>query len=113
MKNKIIISEEIKIIFRKDKKNSEIIAFLPESTAKIGHMVCYDRVSSHSEASYDYYLNNTTKATPEEYEQLLKIMKHIYEEDKSDGDFTLVIKQKINHNDLTKAWSWRTGRGEL
>ena len=61
----------IKVIFRKDAKNGEIIAFFPETYKeyKNGKMLCYAHLGQHSEASIEYYWT-TKKATEKEYKPL-------------------------------------------
>jgi hypothetical protein len=55
-------------------------------------------------------LTGTKKAQPDEYEFLLKELKGIYEDDETE----LIIRTKINHKDLDKAWkyeeNWRKRR---
>ena len=94
--------EKLKVIFRKDKNpvtnKYEVIAFFPEIEVNYGNIMSYMHVGQHGEASYEYYLN-TKKATEEEYKPLLKELKGIY------IDYILNVKQRINHNDLVKAWT--------
>lgn len=89
--------EKVKVIFRKTKDN-EIIAFMPEASVNYGNILSYMHIGQHSEASLEFYWT-TKKATEEEYKPLLNELNGIYD------DCTLIVKQKLNHNDLTnKAW---------
>lgn len=88
--------EKVKVIFRKTKEN-EIIAFMPEANVNYGNILSYMHIGQHSEASLEFYWT-TKKATEEEYKPLLEELKMIYD------DYILVVKQKICHKDLYKAW---------
>lgn len=61
-----------KVIFRKDKKTGEIIAFFPETYKeyKNGRMLCYVHIGQHGEANLEYYWD-TKKAIEVEYKTLL------------------------------------------
>ena len=87
--------EKLKVIFRK--KGNDIIAFLPEIRVNRGNIMSYMHIGQHSEASYDFY-NGTKRATEEEYKSLLEELKQRYD------DCVLEVKQKLNYNDLLKAW---------
>jgi hypothetical protein len=89
--------DKVKVIFRKDNENN-IIAFLPEIPVNFGNIMSYMHIGQHSEASYAYYLENTTRATEAEYKPLLKELKGIYD------DCILEVKQRIYYKDLVKAW---------
>lgn len=92
------IIEKLKVIYRKE-AGGEVVAFLPELPAARGNIVCYAHTGQHSEASTDYYINDTEKATPNEYKELHKELKSIYH------DTELSIKQRLYYSDLTeKAW---------
>lgn len=58
-----------RVIFRKDKSTGEIIAFFPESY-EYGDLMCYVHNGQHGNATIQYYWN-TSKATPQEYHELL------------------------------------------
>ena len=59
----------IKVIFRKDRKTGEIIAFFPESY-NYGDVMCYLHIGQHTQASINYYWS-TKRAAPAEYSELL------------------------------------------
>lgn len=60
------------ILFRKDRKTNEVVAFIPESTVNYGHILSYMHIGQHSEASLQYYWE-TVKATEEEqFETLVR-----------------------------------------
>ena len=89
--------DKIKVIFRKNKDN-EVIAFFPEERVNYGYIMSYMHIGQHGEASYEFYLI-TRKANKNEYTDLLTELCRIYD------DCELVVKQKINYNDLRdKAW---------
>lgn len=85
------------ILFRKDRKTNEVVAFIPESTVNYGHILSYMHIGQHSEASLQYYWE-TVKATEEEYKPLLKELKSIY------ADEALVIKKRLNMDKLRSIW---------
>lgn len=96
--------EKIKVIFRKEKNpytnEYNITAFFPELTATYGNVVCYAHIGQHGESSLEYYYE-TKKATEEKYKSLLDELNGIYD------DCILVVKQKMNYNDLrNKAWKY-------
>jgi len=86
-----------KVVFRKDKKSKDIIAFLPETRAFFGKVMSYQHIGQHSEADYNYYQNDTAKVDETEYRVLFEELQGIY-------DGTLKVYQKISYNDLKKAW---------
>ena len=89
--------DKVKVIFRKDKEGN-VIAFLPELRVNHGNIASYMQIGQHSEASYEFYLT-TRKANKNEYTDLFAELRKIYD------DCELVVKQKINYNDLRdKAW---------
>lgn len=77
------------ILFRKDRKTNEVVAFIP--------VLSYMHIGQHSEASLQYYWE-TVKATEEEYKPLLKELKSIY------ADEALVIKKRLNMDKLRSIW---------
>ena len=89
--------DKVKVIFRKDKYN-DVIAFFPEARVNYGNIMSYMHIGQHGEASYEFYLT-TRKANKNEYTDLFAELRKIYD------DCELVVKQKINYNDLRdKAW---------
>lgn len=82
-----------KVVFRKDKKTKDVIAFLPEIEVNFGNIMSYQHIGQHGEASYLYYLTDTIKATEDEYSDLFQELNSIYEN-------SLIVKQKINRKDL-------------
>ena len=75
-----------KVIFRKDKKTDEVIAFFPE-TYEDGILMCYAHNEQHSTAELTYY-RTTIKAKPLEYEELAKELTELC-------DYQLEIKQRL------------------
>ena len=89
--------DKVKVIFRKN-KNNDVIAFFPEVRVNYGNIMSYMHIGQHGEASYEFYLT-TRKANKNEYTDLFAELRKIYD------DCELVVKQKINYNDLRdKAW---------
>ena len=89
--------DKVKVIFRKN-KNNDVIAFFPEARVNYGNIMSYMHIGQHGEASYEFYLP-TRKANENEYADLFAELRKIYD------DCELVVKQKINYNDLRdKAW---------
>lgn len=93
--------EKLKVIFRKAKNpythEYETVAFFPEIEANYGNILSYMHMGQHGEAGLEFYWT-TSRATETEYKPLLEELKAIYD------DCELVVKQKIYHNDLRKAW---------
>ena len=89
--------DKVKVIFRKN-KNNDVIAFFPGARVNYGNIMSYRHIGQHGEASYEFYLT-TRKANENEYTDLFAELRKIYD------DCELVVKQKINYNDLRdKAW---------
>lgn len=86
----------MQVIFRKDKKTKEIVAFLPEIPVNRYMIMSYMHVGQHSEACLEYYLS-TEVTSEEEYCNLYKELCGIYEE-------KLTIRKKLNRNLLEKSW---------
>ena len=76
----------MQVIFRKDKKTDEVIAFFPE-TYKDGILTCYAHNGQHSTAELTYYWT-TIKAKPLEYKELEKELIELY-------GYQLEIKQRL------------------
>ena len=95
----LLYKEEVtmtKVIYRKDSTTKEIIAFLPEVEARWGNIVMYAHNGQHGEADLLYYKWNTKAANEEEYKALHTELNSIY-------DNELVIRRRLNRNDL----NWR------
>lgn len=93
--------EKVKVIFRKSKNpytnEYEVVAFFPEIEVNYGRILSYMHIGQHGEADLGFY-HETKKVTEAEYKPLLEELKVIYD------DCELVVKQKINYNDLRNAW---------
>lgn len=87
--------EKVKVLFRKN--DGEVYAFFPEATANYGMIMSYAHIGQHGEASLQFYWNSE-KATKEEYADLLSELEGIYD------DCSLVVKQRMNYNDLRASW---------
>ena len=88
------------ILFRKDRKTNEVVAFIPESTVNYGHILSYMHIGQHSEASLQYYWG-TVKATEEEYKLLLEELESIVY-----NDDILTVKKRLNYDKLSNAWDY-------
>jgi hypothetical protein len=64
---------KIKATFRKNKKDNSIECIWYEGNS----LVLYTHIGQHGDASYEYYINGTVSATPEEYKDLLEEMTKI------------------------------------
>lgn len=103
--------EKTKVIFRKEYnpyiKSWECIAIFPEFEANYGRMQCYTS-EGWTECSMDYY-HNTQKAKPEEYTDMYKYLKDIFEVNTyGDEPLQLVIAQKISskmYDELARMWN--------
>ena len=94
----------MKVIFKKS--DTGILAFYPEESANYGKIFAFEYLGKapcgqgclggHVEIPLDYYLSLKT-AKPDEYAEALENLSHIYDE-------PLEVRQRINYNDLRKAW---------
>ena len=87
----------MQVIFRKDKKTKDIVAFIPETLVHRYMIMSYMHIGQHSEASLEYYLS-TEKANKNEYVDLYKELCGIY------GEKELQIKQRLNRKLLEQWW---------
>lgn len=92
--------EKIKVIFRKSRNpytgKWEVEACFPEFRASYGMIQCYT-VDGWTEASVEYYQNETCAVAPEDYAELLEFLR--------EDDVELVVRKRLNWNDLrNKAW---------
>lgn len=96
MENKTVLN----VIFRKEKScnGSVIAAYFNNAPAMYGRILCYTHEEEHNEADVSYYVADTTKATPEEYADLLEELKEKY------SDFEIVVKKRMNYDTLRKNW---------
>lgn len=88
----------MQVIFRKDKKTKEIVAFLPEIPVSRYMIMSYMHIGQHSEASLDYYFLSTEKASEEEYCNLYEELCNVYYDEK------IVIRRRLNKDLLVKSW---------
>lgn len=90
--------EKYRVIFRKDRKSGEVIAFFPESYNKrTGKMLCYAHIGQHSEADIIYYWT-TKKASPEEYRNLFIELQNIYGRiNGGEKPLQLVTRQRMSY----------------
>lgn len=77
-------------------------AFFPYSYCGVGNIVCYAHNEGHGTAALSYYQHSTKKAEPEQYAELLKELKQIYEE--GDEPVRLVIQKRINWDKIRECW---------
>lgn len=88
------------ILFRKDRKTNEVVAFIPESIVNYGKILSYMHIGQHSEASLEYYWE-TVKATEEEYKPLLEELENIVY-----NDDILTVKKRLNYDKLSDVWDY-------
>ena len=89
------------VIFRKDKSNKyadNITAVFPYLVqgGSVPLMECYAHVGQHGSCSYDWYLQDTKPAKPDEYASLKRELEDNY-------GYDLDIKQKINADKFREA----------
>lgn len=87
----------MQIIFRKDEKTKDIVAFMPETLVHRYMIMSYMHIGQHCEASLEYYLS-TERANKNEYVDLYKELCEIY------GEKELQIKQRLNRKLLEQWW---------
>lgn len=81
------------VIFRKDAKTGEIMAFFPESY-RSGELMGYAHIGQHFSADILYY-HTTKKASLDEYNNLFQELMNIYGTGKD--AIQLTIKQRMNY----------------
>lgn len=84
------------VIFKKE-KTGEIVAFLPESAAHKGNIVCYTMSGRMIEVDYRHY-KELQNANEQEYMHLFKELCHLYRAHK------LVVNKKFANKTLEKSW---------
>lgn len=87
----------VKVLFRKDKRDGEVIAVFPTLKANYGKLSSYVHMGQHGEIQLEYYQTMTVPASETEYIPLLKELTGIYD------DCTLVIKKRVNYSEID--WS--------
>ena len=88
----------IDVIFKKYKKENEIIAFFPyEVTHWAGYFTCYAHIGQHSQCNIDYY-KQCVRCSYDEYKPLLDELKMI-------GYDNLNIVNRINYNKMRDAYN--------
>lgn len=86
------------VIFKKDRKTKEIIAFMPYIFWNFGgDFTCYAHIGQHGACSFAYYSKNCVNATPTEYESLKQELLSI--------GYDLDIKKKMDYNLFRKTYS--------
>lgn len=96
MENKPVLN----VIFRKEKYFGKFViaAYFNNTAARYGRIVCYTHGEGYNEANVSYYVEETKKAMPEEYADLLKELKENY------SDFGIVVKKRMNYDTLRENW---------
>lgn len=89
--------EKIEVLFRKDRKDGTITAFIPSMSVFRGEIGCYQHIGQHGTASINYY-NDTLKASEKEYRDLLSELKLIYD------DYEIVVRHRLNYDKLVENW---------
>lgn len=88
--------EKVKVIFRKDGKSGDILAFFPGAPANFGSILCWDAVSGHGEADLEYYWS-TKSVKQEEYRSIAELYSTAY-------DVALDIRKRLRYDDQVEAW---------
>ena len=95
-----IIPKELEIhpvtaIFRKWPDGS-IDALFPYEAELMLRVQCYSSIGQHGIADYDWVIEQTVPAKPEEYASLLKELESI--------GYEVTIRQRVNRNKMVAAW---------
>lgn len=84
--------DQFPVIFKKDRKTKEVLAFFPETaydgSCNPGNIMCYAHVGQHDEASLEYFWE-CKPCSEEEYASLLTELEQIYD------DVELVVKRRM------------------
>ena len=67
----------IPVIFRKDKRDNEVVAFFPTMKSDLGFVTIYAHNGQHCEGRVEYFLEETTPVSKEEYTPLLNELRTI------------------------------------
>lgn len=63
-----------RVIFRAWKDSKSIVAIVLDVEANPGRVVCYEHVGQHGEGTYHGIVDDSTPATPEQYDRLKEEM---------------------------------------
>lgn len=94
-----------RVVFRRYRKEGDIIAILLDVAANPGYVVCYQHIGQHGEGKYWGIMADSRRAAPEEYAQLKKELEQI-------GYIVHVRKRRTiqgqQHTDTYRAQATRT-----
>ena len=82
----MLSEDQTRVIFKKEKGSTDVIAFLLDVPSNWGNVVCYAHVGQHSEASLGY-ARECKPAAPAEYADLKRELEVI--------GYSLVIRRKF------------------
>lgn len=91
------MSERIAVIFRAVKRcehKGDVIAIFPDLDANAGRFTCYAHIGQHGECSRQWFVSETRPASPDEYRDLLRELRRIYE---ANGDAKLCVRKRVYH----------------
>lgn len=88
----------INVTFRKEKDGGILAVFEGHWSITNRELASYAHIGQHGPCSYDYYLNKTTPAQPEEYAPLLEELKQVG----YIGEYALNIVKRLNYKKIFK-----------
>lgn len=92
-------TEKTEVIFRKYKKEGDILAIFPHNVqASKGYVLCYQHTGQYSEGDYSACLDITRPAIPSEYEGLQKELE-------TDFGYNLQVIKRQNRNKFYKSYN--------
>lgn len=100
--------EKYPVIFKKhydrDLREWYVTAFFPTEPADYNgaQLTCYQHIGQHGGASFQYFWSGK-KCKPEEYEDLLKELRGIYEEEPDPLELVVYQKMTPKHRDEFRA----------
>ena len=99
--SKMINESEEPVIFKRDRRDGEVIAFFPETmfdgSVNRGNIMCYAHNGQSSEASIEYFQNCRPCKDESEYSDLLAELEDYFLQDPDAGDIELKVVKKANY----------------
>ena len=102
MESRKMMNESVEpVIFKKDKKDGEVIAFFPETmfdgSVNRGNIMCYAHIGQSSEASIQYFQECKPCKDEAEYADLLAELEDYFNQDPDEEPITLKVVRKPNY----------------
>ena len=102
MESRKMINENVEpVIFKKDRRDGEVVAFFPETifdgSTNHGNIMCYAHNGQSSEASMDYFNSCRPCKDESEYADLLKELEWYFNQDKDEEPTTLKVVKRMNY----------------